>query len=154
MQMAGCGDRIVSDPTFHRRLRRYDEARIMLLCLIACEVIDQISVAAVDLLPIVVATSSASVKVDHQRIFFLLIVVQRSEEPIEQSLTVRVLKDLRRQNLFSLLDRAQLLRRKRKGREQYQDYDRDDFRFTCLQSSYPFYPQTTLIVYDFCVICG
>ena len=62
-------------------------------------------------------------EVDEERIFFLLIVVQRSEEPVGQGLTTRALEDLRRQNLFALLDRAQSLSRKRNTSEQYQDQD-------------------------------
>src|ERR1041385_5448963 len=95
----GC-DQVVFDPTFSGRLRREDKTRIARLCVIAGEEIDQISVATVDLLQIVVSDSSASVKVDHERIFFLLIVVRRNEEPVEQRLTARVFESLRREDLF------------------------------------------------------
>ena len=74
-------------------------------------------------------------KIEHERIFFLLIVVQRNEEPVRQSLTPRALEDFRRQDLFTLLDRPQLLWKKQ--REQYQDEDRDYFDMALRQSGPP-----------------
>jgi len=91
------------DPTLTYRLRNHNESRITRLGLALREAIDQIEIAQLQLLQVIVAEPATPVQKNDQRILLAAIIVSRHEQAIRQTFATCALKSFGREEFSQLL---------------------------------------------------